>query len=116
MNDVMKCPVCDTVLRLRWTDFHGVGACCECNTPFQVYHYEGEGDDRKLVSDVPTCMTRDHWIPFTREYWTETKGLIPHRFDITDRNPCSRADYEAWIDFCDRLKREGRHPMVEGGD
>jgi hypothetical protein len=73
------CAVCGTPLAARWTDTHGVGACCTCGLPYRLYHYE----NNERVEKPPSVAVKDEWLPLAREYWTETKRRVfPGQFDM----------------------------------
>ena len=84
--DVAKrptCDCCDNELSFRWFDLHGVGACTTCGMPYRIYHYEGEGDERKSVSKPPELMLKDEVIPLAREYWSTFRSRVfPAIYDM----------------------------------
>lgn len=94
----MKCEVCGKENpAFAWTDTHGVAQCYQCGTPYVLYHYEGEGDERRRVEREPEITVRAEWIPLLREYWEQTRRIIPggHSFQ-GGQELATRADAEAF--------------------
>lgn len=93
-----NCVICDEPLSFRWTDRHGVGACLTCNAPVLIYHYEGEGDERRRVDKPPEFTVAEEWIPIVRKYWQETHSRAPNGCNIpgSSYEPCGYEEFERW--------------------
>jgi hypothetical protein len=103
-----SCLVCGKAFTVRWTDTHGIAACCFCNTPYRIYHYDGV----HRVEKPPECMFDPEWLPLCREYFS-AKGLrIPNDFNIpgSSYDPCTDEDYDAAHEFIGAAVAEGRAP------
>lgn len=83
------CVVCGAAHGFQWSDTHGIGVCHYCATPYTIFHYEGEGDDKKRVDKPPTCALDETGIALAKRYWAKTgrkvfpgccdMGLLGHR-------------------------------------
>ena len=94
----MKCEICDKENpSFAWTDTHGVAQCCQCGTPYVLYHYEGEGNEQRRVEKEPLIAVQSEWIPLLREYWEQLHRIIPggHSFP-GGQELASRDDAEAF--------------------
>lgn len=95
-----KCVICDEDLTFRWLDFHGVGACINCNAPYQIYFYD---ENNKSIEAPPKFNWFDYTIPVLREYWQTHKrkvcpgsGCLPG----SDRILLSEEDFKHFKQFC----------------
>ena len=96
------CIVCDEAPVFSWTDTHGI-AQCRCGTPYRLYHYEGEGDQKKRVEKEPECVVLDAWVPLLRQYREETKHKIPGGFSFAPEYEVAQPhDFEAFKAWCDK--------------
>lgn len=108
----MNCKCCEKPFSFCWTDSHGVGACNNCGLPYVIYHYEGEGDERKRVEKEPECPIFEEWIPVAQRYRNETGGRVfPAEFDMGFRDGRSYSgatpgDVRAWNEWLDAHKDE----------
>lgn len=99
----MTCEICGNESKMfAWTDTHGVAQCLQCGTPYVLYHYEGEGNERRRIEKEPEIAVRDEWVPLLREYWEKEHRTIPggHSFP-GGQEMASQADEEAfstWVD------------------
>ena len=117
----MKCVVCDSDLSFQWSDTHGVGVCWRCGMPYTVYHYEGEGDERKRVDKPPAPAIFEEWIPVGRRYWEETKRRVfPASFDMgflsrreTSYSGATPGDVRAFDDWLEAHKDELPKPREQ---
>jgi hypothetical protein len=51
------CQVCDADRVLwAWTDSHGVAQCSMCGAPYRLFHYDGEGNERRRVEKPPELL------------------------------------------------------------
>ena len=67
----IACAVCDTnPLGGRWTDQHGQIYCSVCGTPYQVWHYVGEGDDQVREQRYELSVKAES-VPLLRRYYAE---------------------------------------------
>ncbi len=74
----MNCLICDKENPLwSWTDTHGVAQCMNCGTPYRLLHYEGEGDNRKVINKPPECIVLPEYIGLLKEYHQTFKTNIP---------------------------------------
>lgn len=82
MTDI-KCQCCDESLRFQWSDTHGVGVCVTCGLPYRLYHYEGEGEDRRRVDKAPEVAVTADGINIAKRYWGEEKRRVfPAAYDM----------------------------------
>ena len=65
-----KCEVCLYTLTYLWTDLHGEGCCTICGTPYQIIHYDENGN--KVVQS-PEMNVPDEIVQYVHDYW-EVKG------------------------------------------
>lgn len=83
MSEEQKCACCESRLMFQWSDTHGVGACCTCGLPYTIYHYEGEGDQRKRVDKPAEPAITVEGIEIAKRYWGETKRRVyPAAYDM----------------------------------
>ncbi len=84
MSEEQKCEGCGFPLMCQWTDTHGIGACVRCALPYVLFHYEGEGEDKKRVEKPPSCPIFPEWIEVGKRYHKETGGkMFPGEFSFT---------------------------------
>ena len=94
------CVVCDEPLLYRWTDTHGIGACCRCGAPYRLYHYE----DNRRVEKPPELLLKQAWVPLTRCYWQEAQRNVSPgfgNFPGSSYEVATRADVDsvnAWLE------------------
>lgn len=74
----MNCAICDQPLTYSWTDTHGVGQCCNCGTPYMIYHYE---NDKRVDKPAELCIKAEY-TPVLRAYWAEAKRPIPSGYSM----------------------------------
>lgn len=73
-----KCAICDSVNPgFSWTDTHGVAQCFTCGTPYRIFHYEGEGEERRRIDRPPSLYVLESWVSGLREYWNSNHRRIP---------------------------------------
>lgn len=73
----MRCLVCDTdPITFAWADHHGIAQCTTCGTAYRIFHYEGEGAERKRVDKPPTCLHDADELPMFRRIFAETKARM----------------------------------------
>lgn len=97
----MKCEVCEKENpSFAWTDTHGIAQCLQCGTPYVLYHYEGEGGERRRIEKEPEIAIHAQWVPLLREYWGQMHRIIPggHSF-LGGRDLATEADVEAFSDW-----------------
>ena len=76
----MKCIVCDRESPVfQWTDTHGIAQCMDCGAPYQLLHYNDEGE---RVAREPEALALPQWVAMFRAYWTETKKPMPTAFSF----------------------------------
>jgi len=67
-----------------------------------LYHYEGEGNERRRIEKEPEIAVRDEWVPLLREYWEKEHRTIPGGYSFPGgQEMASQADEEAfstWVD------------------
>jgi hypothetical protein len=66
MSDKQVCQICDTGLRMSWTDYHGEAVCQMCGTPYQVFQYD---ENNNRIDAPPAINIKDDYVPKLREYW-----------------------------------------------
>ena len=98
----MKCEVCDTEhISFAWTDTHGIAQCWQCGTPYRIYHYEGEGKDKKRVEKEPELVVLPEWVPVLRAYWQSEHRRIPggHSFEGGQElaSKSDHQDFSKWV-------------------
>lgn len=108
MNVITVCVVCDrSNPGFSWTDTHGIGQCVSCGTPYRIYHYEGEGENSKLVKKPPECLVLPEWIPLLRRFRTDTGHIIPGGYSFSGgQEMASEADVRAFNKWCDDHRSE----------
>lgn len=84
-----KCSICNYTLTYFWTDLYGEGCCTICGTPYQILHYD---DDGNMISKSPEINVYDEMVQHVRNYWEAKKvsnglGLFmknPYQGDLND--------------------------------
>jgi hypothetical protein len=56
MSESKPCLVCDRPLSFAWTDSHGIAQCTTCGAPYRIFHYDGEGEQRKRITKEPDLL------------------------------------------------------------
>ncbi len=87
MADDTKCDVCGERLVFQWSDTHGVGVCCHCLAPYNIYQYEND----KRVDGPPTLALTEQGKALALRYWQETnRKVFPGTYDMgIGRNGCT---------------------------
>ena len=77
MSEKFVCLVCDSENPgFTWSDQHGEGMCLVCGTPYQLLHYEGEGENHRRVDKPPSCNIKPEWIPALRACYADLKIMM----------------------------------------
>ena len=104
-----KCAICESTLRFKWSDTHGVAVCTTCGLPYRLYHYEN--DER--VDKPPSIAVTDEWMPIGRKYWQETRRrTFPAAYDFMNGrrgrtySGASDDEIDKWNSWCDAHKAE----------
>ncbi len=120
MSKDQSCEGCGFPLSIQWSDTHGVGVCCRCALPYTVFHYEGEGDDRKRVDKPPSCPIFPEWIEVGKRYHAETgRKMFPGEFSFllnsreTTYCGATQNDMREWHDWLKAHKDELPKPRTE---
>jgi hypothetical protein len=99
------CLVCDKGLSLTWTDTHGAAQCMTCGAPYQVFHYEGEGDARRRVERPAELLLSEETLGEVRRCFAETGARIsavgmrlsfPGGYDVATREDVAKVI--DWLD------------------
>lgn len=116
---LLGCSVCDSELRFRWTDTHGVAVCIMCGAPYRILHY---GEDNKRVEKPPECQLLPEWVAIARRYYAETKRMVdPGGFDIgllggrtATYSGATQEDARAWNSWLEEHEAELPKPNPTG--
>jgi hypothetical protein len=75
------CQICDRVNPImRWTDHHGIAACCKCGAPYRVFHYD---ENKQRIDKEPQLMLKPAWIDTIKKYFDETgRNCAPGAFNF----------------------------------
>ncbi len=97
MNHITTCEICETENPgFRWTDTHGIGQCSRCGAPYRLYHYEGE----TFVDKPPTCLVLEDFKPVLKQYWNETKRIIPGGYSFPGgQEMASQEEHKQFYDW-----------------
>ncbi len=97
---IAQCEICDNDFYVRWTDTHGVTACCHCGAPYRTIHYD---ENNKTIEKPAELCIKAEYIPVLRRYVSETKRQFPSGYNLPGSNYefCSSEDAEffsAWME------------------
>ena len=103
MNEINTCEICNDKLVITWTDTHGVAACIRCNSPYRIYHYEGDGENRKRIDKPPEILFRSDWVDRLKIYWQENKSRIPNGINMpgSSYEQCTPGDMATFNEYMD---------------
>lgn len=97
-----SCEICGEAAGFNWSDYHGEGMCNRCGTPYQLVHYEGEGDDKKRVEKPPQLSIKTAWVLTLKRYWNETHAYMGLGQIFIWRDYPEAADgrqkFDAWLE------------------
>jgi len=112
------CLICGRDPGFRWCDHHGIGACLQCGAPYRIYHYDGEGDQKKRVDKPPELLIKSEWLEWTKAYWRDVhRNVSPGAFNMpgSSYEVATREDVEALDEWAKSHKHLEPLPP-RGGD
>lgn len=81
MNEENKtCVVCESDLRFKWSDTHGIAVCYRCGMPYRLYHYDE--NDKRVDKPIEAALD-DAGIGLAKRYWQEANDRVfPGVYDM----------------------------------